>query len=263
MVSPFLLRDVLDQAIPEKDRALLLMLVGGMVAISVATGVLGVGADLAVQPRRPARDARPARAGLPAPAAAVARVLHPHPHGRDPVAHRQRHRRRADRRDHDRDLDRLQRDDRGGERRRDVPPGLAARRCSRWRVLPFFVFLSRRVGAKRRAITATKQGAMADISSLVQESLSVSGILLGKSMGRGRPRWPTASTGESRATRRPRGPLADGRALDDGLDPDLVRGHAGARLPVRGAVAERGRRSAPWSPSPRCRRGCSGRSRRC
>ena len=51
-------------------------------------------------------------------------------------------------------------------------------------VLPFFVLLSRRVGAKRKAITATKQGAMADISSLVQESLSVSGILLGKSMGR-------------------------------------------------------------------------------
>ena len=51
-------------------------------------------------------------------------------------------------------------------------------------MLPFFVCLSRRVGAKRKAITATKQGAMADISSLVQESLSVSGILLGKSMGR-------------------------------------------------------------------------------
>ena len=40
------------------------------------------------------------------------------------------------------------------------------------------------MGAKRKAITATKQGAMADISSLVQESLSVSGILLGKTMGR-------------------------------------------------------------------------------
>jgi len=51
-------------------------------------------------------------------------------------------------------------------------------------VLPFFVLLSKRVGAKRKAITTVKQGAMADISSLVQESLSVSGILLGKSMGR-------------------------------------------------------------------------------
>src|SRR4051812_18479442 len=42
MVSPFLLRDILDEAIPQKDRELLLMLVGGMIAISIATGALGV-----------------------------------------------------------------------------------------------------------------------------------------------------------------------------------------------------------------------------
>jgi ATP-binding cassette subfamily B protein len=52
-------------------------------------------------------------------------------------------------------------------------------------LLPFFVALARRVGDQRRRITTVKQGAMADISSLVQESLSVSGILLGKTMGRG------------------------------------------------------------------------------
>src|SRR6201999_764869 len=52
-------------------------------------------------------------------------------------------------------------------------------------LLPFFVLLARRVGDQRRKITTVKQGAMADISSLVQESLSVSGILLGKTMGRG------------------------------------------------------------------------------
>ncbi|HEX2411039.1 MAG TPA: ABC transporter ATP-binding protein, partial [Solirubrobacteraceae bacterium] len=50
---------------------------------------------------------------------------------------------------------------------------------------PFFVLLARRVGDQRRKIAATRQGAMADISALVQESLSVSGILLGKTMGRG------------------------------------------------------------------------------
>jgi ATP-binding cassette subfamily B protein len=50
---------------------------------------------------------------------------------------------------------------------------------------PFFVLLARRVGNQRRKIATTRQGAMADISSLVQESLSVSGILLGKTMGRG------------------------------------------------------------------------------
>src|SRR3954453_14471307 len=51
-------------------------------------------------------------------------------------------------------------------------------------VLPFFVGVSRRVGNRRRALAATRQSAMADISALVQESLSVSGILLGKTMGR-------------------------------------------------------------------------------
>jgi ATP-binding cassette subfamily B protein len=50
---------------------------------------------------------------------------------------------------------------------------------------PIFVLMAKKVGERRRAITATKQSAMADISSLVQESLSVSGILLGKTMGRG------------------------------------------------------------------------------
>src|SRR4029079_19798009 len=51
-------------------------------------------------------------------------------------------------------------------------------------LLPFFVWLTRRVGAERRRITAERQGQLADISALIEESLSVSGILLGKTMGR-------------------------------------------------------------------------------
>src|ERR1700687_3204503 len=51
-------------------------------------------------------------------------------------------------------------------------------------LIPFFVVLTRRVGAERRKIAKTTQETLADISSLVQESLSVSGILLGKTMGR-------------------------------------------------------------------------------
>src|SRR5579884_1051950 len=51
-------------------------------------------------------------------------------------------------------------------------------------LVPFFVFLTRRVGDERRRIAKTTQETLADISSLVQESLSVSGILLGKTMGR-------------------------------------------------------------------------------
>jgi ATP-binding cassette, subfamily B, bacterial len=50
-------------------------------------------------------------------------------------------------------------------------------------LLPVFVLITRRVGRLRRALAATTQSSMADISSLVEESLSVSGVLLAKTMG--------------------------------------------------------------------------------
>jgi ATP-binding cassette, subfamily B, bacterial len=52
-------------------------------------------------------------------------------------------------------------------------------------LIPIFTLLTRRVGNQRRKIAKSTQETLADISSLVQESLSVSGILLGKTMGRG------------------------------------------------------------------------------
>src|SRR6185312_8365369 len=51
-------------------------------------------------------------------------------------------------------------------------------------LIPLFVLLTRRVGHERRKIATSTQETLADISSIVQESLSVSGILLGKTMGR-------------------------------------------------------------------------------
>jgi ATP-binding cassette, subfamily B, bacterial len=51
-------------------------------------------------------------------------------------------------------------------------------------LIPVFVLLTRRVGNERRKIATSTQETLADISSLVQESLSVSGVLLGKTMGR-------------------------------------------------------------------------------
>jgi ATP-binding cassette, subfamily B, bacterial len=53
-------------------------------------------------------------------------------------------------------------------------------------LLPFFVWLTRRVGNERRRIQSVRQSRLADMSTLVEESLSVSGILLGKTMGRSR-----------------------------------------------------------------------------
>ncbi|MCE7079304.1 ABC transporter ATP-binding protein [Streptomyces sp. ST2-7A] len=51
-------------------------------------------------------------------------------------------------------------------------------------LLPFFVWIARRVGRERKRITAHRQRQLAHMAALVTESLSVSGILLGRTMGR-------------------------------------------------------------------------------
>ncbi|MER6111307.1 ABC transporter ATP-binding protein [Streptomyces hirsutus] len=51
-------------------------------------------------------------------------------------------------------------------------------------LLPAFVWISRRVGNERKKITTQRQKQMASMAATVTESLSVSGILLGRTMGR-------------------------------------------------------------------------------
>ncbi|MFF5830890.1 ABC transporter ATP-binding protein [Streptomyces bacillaris] len=51
-------------------------------------------------------------------------------------------------------------------------------------LLPVFVAISRRVGRERKRITTQRQKQMAAMAATVTESLSVSGILLGRTMGR-------------------------------------------------------------------------------
>jgi ATP-binding cassette subfamily B protein len=184
MISPFLLRDVLDHAIPEDRDELLLALVAGMIGVSVATGVLGVGQTWLtnVVGQRVMHDLRT-----------------------QVYQHLQRLSLAFFTRTRTGEIQSRIANDIGGVQ--NVVTSTAASIVSNvttviasvvamllldWRLalfslalLPFFVLLARRVGAQRRKITTVKQGAMADISSLVQESLSVSGILLGKTMGRG------------------------------------------------------------------------------
>ncbi|MFF2522928.1 ABC transporter ATP-binding protein [Streptomyces liangshanensis] len=51
-------------------------------------------------------------------------------------------------------------------------------------LLPVFVWISRRVGRERKKITTQRQRQMATMAANITESLSVSGILLGRTMGR-------------------------------------------------------------------------------
>ncbi|GAA3196081.1 ABC transporter ATP-binding protein [Actinocorallia longicatena] len=53
-------------------------------------------------------------------------------------------------------------------------------------MLPMFVLVSRKVGRQRKKITSRRQKQLARMSAMVEESLSVSGILLGRTMGRSR-----------------------------------------------------------------------------
>jgi len=183
MITPFLLRGVLDTAIPEKDTTLLTELVAGMIAISVATGALGVGQTWLsnVVGQRVMHDLR----------VAVYRHLQ-----RMSLAFFTRTRTG--------EVQSRIANDIGGVQNvvtstatsivssvTTVLATVVALVLLDWRLalfsfalLPFFVWLTRRVGVERRKITAIQQSRMADMTSLVEESLSVSGILLGKTMGR-------------------------------------------------------------------------------
>ena len=183
MVSPFLLREVLDQAIPERDTTLLTILVGGMIAIAIATGVLGVAqtwlSNLVGQ--QVMHDLR----------AAVYRHLQ-----RLSLAFFTRTRTG--------EVQSRIANDIGGVQNvvtstatsivsnvTTVAATVVAMVLLDWRLaafslalMPFFVWLTRRVGRERKRLTTQRQGRLADMSTLVEESLSVSGVLLGKTMGR-------------------------------------------------------------------------------
>jgi ATP-binding cassette, subfamily B, bacterial len=185
MISPFLLRAVLDTAIPERDTALLTGLVAGMIAIAIATGALGVAQTYLSNSvgQRVMHELR----------SAVYRHLQ-----RLSLAFFTRTRTGEVQSRIANDIGCVE----------NVVTNTATSIVSNlttvlatvvamflldWRLaafslvlLPLFVWLTRRVGTERKKITTKRQETMADISTLVEESLSVSGILLGKTMGRSR-----------------------------------------------------------------------------
>jgi ATP-binding cassette subfamily B protein len=183
VVSPFLLREVLDVAIPDENVELLTVLVAGMVAIPIVAGVIGVYQTLLSNQVGQA-------------------VMH------DLRTQVYRHLQRLSlaffTRTRTGEVQSRIANDIGGIENvvtstatsvlsnvTTVLATVVAMFLLDWRLavfalalLPLFVWLTKRVGQQRKKVTAERQASLADVSSIVQESLSVSGILLGKTMGR-------------------------------------------------------------------------------
>ena len=201
-----------------------------------------------------------------APAAALARVLHAHAHRRGAVADRERHRRRRDRRHLDRDVDRLERDDRARDRRRDVPPRLAARRVLA-RAAAALRPASRAASAseRRRITTDARRGRWPTCRRWSRSRCRSPGSCSAR-------RWAARAELADRFERRVRASSPTSRCAQRmagrwvmasiqtsfAIMPALV--YWFARPELRSAARSR---SAPSSPSRRCRRASSSRSARC
>jgi ATP-binding cassette subfamily B protein len=183
IVAPFLVRDIFDKALPQDDDRLLTILVLGLIGIAVVTGILGVLQTWLsnVVGQRVMHDLR---AGV--------------------YRHLQRLSLAFFTRTRTGEVQSRIANDIGGVERvvtstatsivsnvTTVMAAVVAMFLLDWRLaafslalVPVFVLLTRKVGEQRRLITTDRQKTMADISTLVEESLSVSGMLLGKTMGR-------------------------------------------------------------------------------
>ncbi|MGH3312676.1 MAG: ABC transporter ATP-binding protein [Streptomyces sp.] len=183
VAAPFLLREILDVAIPERRTALLSLLALGLVGIAVLSSVFGVLQTLisTTVGQRVMHDLR---------TDVYAKLQ------RMPLAFFTRTRTG--------EVQSRIANDIGGMQATvtstatslvsnltAVVATVVAMLALDWRLtiaslllLPFFVWVSRRVGRERKRITTQRQAQMAAMSAIVTESLSVSGILLGRTMGR-------------------------------------------------------------------------------
>ena len=183
VASPFLLREVIDTALPERRTGLLALLVLGMIAAAVTSSIFGVLQTLisTTVGQQVMHDLRTAVYGKlqRMPLAFFTRTRTGEVQSR--IAN-----------------------DIGGMQATvtstatslvsnltAVVATLVAMLALDWRLtlvslalLPFFVWLARRVGRERKRITTQRQKQMAVMAAMVTESLSVSGVLLGRTMGR-------------------------------------------------------------------------------
>lgn len=183
VASPFMLREILDTAIPQGRTGLLSLLALGMIVAAVTTSVFGVLQTL-ISTTVGQRVMHDLRTGV------YAQLQ------RMPLAFFTRTRTG--------EVQSRIANDIGGMQATvtstatslvsnltAVVATIAAMLALDWRLtvvslvlLPVFVWISRRVGRERKAITTQRQKQMAAMAATVTESLSVSGILLGRTMGR-------------------------------------------------------------------------------
>ncbi|MEU7489197.1 ABC transporter ATP-binding protein [Streptomyces sp. NPDC042319] len=183
VASPFLLREILDVAIPERRTGLLSLLALGMIVTAVMNSVFGVLQTL-ISTTVGQRVMHDLRTGV------YAKLQ------RMPLAFFTRTRTG--------EVQSRIANDIGGMQATvtstatslvsnltSVVATVVAMIALDWRLtvvslllLPLFVWVSRRVGNERKRITTKRQKQMATMSAIVTESLSVSGILLGRTMGR-------------------------------------------------------------------------------
>ncbi|HEX4466079.1 MAG TPA: ABC transporter ATP-binding protein [Solirubrobacteraceae bacterium] len=195
VISPFLLREFINKAYPRHDTTLVIELVSGMVSLSIITSVIGV-AQTWISNQVGQRVMHDLRAAVYAHLQRMSLAFFTHTRTGEVQS------RIAN--------------DIGGvdsvvtstatsivQNVTTVVATVIAMVLLDWRLaafslvlLPFFVWLTRRVGEERRRIQSVRQSRLADMSTLVEESLSVSGILLGKTMGRS-PELVRRFSGES------------------------------------------------------------------
>ncbi|MFY1682272.1 ABC transporter ATP-binding protein [Micromonospora sp. WMMD730] len=184
MASPFLLRAVIDRALPERDLTLLVWLVAGMIAVAAVTAVLGV-----------AQTWISTRVGQ----------LVMHRLRTDVFAHLHRQSIAFFTRTRTGEVQSRITNDIGGMQTvvtstatsiasnlTTVVATLVAMVALSWRltlvslvVLPPAIWLTRRVAAMRREITAQRQRELADLNVTIEEGLSISGVQLSKTLGAG------------------------------------------------------------------------------
>ena len=128
LVNPYLLKLLIDEAIPQRDLRLLTLYVGLMIVLPIITRPHRRRPVLPQQPHRPARHAGPAQRAVRAPAADAAALLHRDAHGRDPEPPGQRRRRRPVGRHRHGQFRDVQPGHRRQHDRRDVADRLAADR---------------------------------------------------------------------------------------------------------------------------------------